>query len=202
MELPLREIIFEEGQDGLGLLAMSLVKDPAIKQIGVFFSEQKPLKITFSDEEKGIFFAPALIPAMKVYRRLESGEEFNLTVSKDTIQKIAVDFAKNNRFNEINLEHKETPDQKPDTVKGVTIFQSLITDEHTVPTVKGYEDMPFGTLFYGAMVKDPAIKQAIKEGTFTGWSIHAMFESKPVKLSAISDNEIGDILTKILNNIS
>lgn len=199
MGLPLREIVFEEGEKGLGVLAMSLVKDPAIRETCVYFSEQKPLKIQFADEEKGIIFAPALIPNMKVYRNID-GEEFNLTVSRETIQKIAVDFAKNNRFNEVNLEHKETPDLKPDTISGVTIFQSLLTDEHTVPVVKNYESLPVGTLFYGAMVKDPVIKQAIKDGTYTGWSIHAMFKSKPVALSAMNDEQLKSILTKIFGN--
>jgi hypothetical protein len=191
MEIPLKEIVFNEGNPGLGVLALSLVKDPAIRQTKVYFSAQKPLKIIFSDEEKGIFFAPALIPDMKIYRN-QDGEEFNLTVSKDTIQKIAVDFFKNNRANQINLEHKEVAGQ-PDVIDGVTIFQALLTDEHTVPTVKGYEDLPLGTLFFGAKVTNPQIKQGIKDGTFTGWSIHAMFESRQVKLTEVkvaADNSL------------
>ena len=191
MELPLKEIVFNEGDPKLGVLALSLVKDPAIRQTKVYFSAQKPMKIIFSDEEKGIFFAPALIPDMKIYRN-QDGEEFNLTVSRDTILKIAVDHAKNNRANEINLEHKEVGN-KPDVVNGVTIFQALLTDEHTVPQVKGYEDLPLGTLFYGAMVTNPEIKKAIKDGTFTGWSIHAMFESRQVRLTDVE-------LAKILNS--
>jgi hypothetical protein len=82
--LPLKEIVFEVGEDGVGVFAMSLVKNPAIQRQGVLFSEHKPVKITFADEEKGIFFAPVLIPDQKVYRKVE-GEEFNLFMSKDTI---------------------------------------------------------------------------------------------------------------------
>lgn len=198
MELPLREIVFEDGQDGLGLLALSLVKDPAIMQKAVFFNNQEPLKITFSNEEKGIFFAPALIPDMKVYRNMD-GYEFNLTVKRDTIEKIAVDFFKNNRANEVNLEHKETKNEKPLTIDGVTIFQSLITDEHTVPFVKGYEHLPLGTLFYGAKVTNPEIKQQIKDGTFTGWSIHAFLESIPVKMNK-DEAFMESVLRKFLQN--
>lgn len=196
MELPLREIVFEEGSEGVGLLALSLVKDPAIMQTAVFFDAHKPIKITFSDEEKGIFFAPALIPDMKVYRNID-GYEFNLTVNKDTIEKIAVDFFKNNRANKVNLEHKETKDEQPLTIEGVTIFQSLITDDHTVPFVKGYENLPLGTLFYGAKVTNPEVKQKIKEGTFTGWSIHAFLESVPVKMSR-DEEFLKAVLRKIL----
>jgi hypothetical protein len=196
-ELPLKEIVFEEGQNGAGIFAMSLVKNPAIQQTLVYFNEQKPFKIEFADEEKGIIFAPALIPNQKIYREVD-GEKFNLFVSRDTIESIAVDFFANNRAKQINLEHKETADKKPLTIEGVTIFQSLVTNEHTVDKVKGYEHLPVGTLFLGAKVTNPEIKQGIKDGTFTGWSIHAIFDAKPVSLNSLNDSDLRIILNAIL----
>jgi hypothetical protein len=194
MDLPLREIIFNEDDQGFGVFAMSTVKNPAIKRNFVYFNEQQ--KVRFSlQEEKKIVFAPALIPNQKVYRNID-GEEFYLTVSKETIQKIAVDFVKNNRMNNVNVEHQDN------LINGVTMFQALVTDEHTVPSVKGFEDLPIGTWFIGAKINNDEILNGIKEGKFNGWSIHAMFQSRDVKLSnQLDDNTLRVMLNKILYNI-
>lgn len=190
MELPLKEIIFEDGMDGFGVFAISAVDKPAIKQNYVYFSEQQQVMFALQEEQR-IVFAPALIPDQKIYRNVE-GEEFNLTVSRDTIQKIAIDFAKNNRMNNVNIEHQN------ELISGVTMFQSLVTDEHTVTSVKGFEDLPIGTWFIGAKVNNDEIWNGIKEGKYNGWSIHAMFPNKPV--SNLSESDQIDILKKILNN--
>ena len=191
-KLPLKEIVFETGVDGTGVFAMSVVKDPAIKKTYVYFSEHKPLKFAIQSEEKRIIFAPALIPDMEVYREM-NGEKFNLTVSRETIENIAVDFLKNNRANQVNLEHKEVSGQ-PAVIDGVTMFQFLLTDEHTCKSVVGYEDLPVGTWFIGAKVNNDQVWHGVKDGTFTGWSIHAIFDAKPVNLSVLETNDIELVL--------
>lgn len=193
MELPLKEIVFEPGKNAaFGLFAMAVVQNPALKEDYVFFGEQSKVNFSVNDEQR-IIFGPALIPNIEVYRN-QNGEEYNLTVSRDTIEKIAIDFAENNRLNNVNEDHVD------EVTPGIVIFQSIITNEHTIPSIKGWEHLPVGTLFYGAKVKNDEAWAAIKEGKYKGWSIHGYFEQAKLTMSSNDNEDIESILNEIINN--
>lgn len=196
MDIPLKEIVFEPGLNPeFGVFAMSAVGSPAIKEKAIFFNSHT--KTYFSmNEEKRTIFGPALVPNMLVYRN-NGKEEFNLFATRDTIEKIAVDFAANNRFNNVNLDHVEA------LTKGITIFQSLLTNENTVPYVKGWEHLEVGTLFYGAKVNNDQVWQDFKDGKYTGWSIHGFFEQKRVSMQSeeLDTQEIQAITKQILSTL-
>lgn len=184
-----KKIEFTEADEAkFGMFMLSRVADPAIEENFVWFSKTVNTNFSIQNEEHRIIFGPVLVPDMLIYRN-QGGEEYDLTVDAPTIERIAVNFFKNNRANNVNDEHA------PQIEKGFTIFQSIITGD-LVPTVKGYEHLPVGTLFMGAKVTDDNAWQEIKDGKFKGWSIHAAFRQVPVELMKHDDKEVEKLADK------
>ena len=192
MELPVKEIVFVPGKNPkFGVFANSSVNQPAIEEDSVFFNKETNTMFTINEESR-IIFGPVLIPNKMIFR--DNGkEQFNLFATKETIEAIAIDFAANGRFNNVNLDHAD------ELVNDVVIFQSFVTNKNTVPSVKGWEHLEEGTLFQGAKVYNDDVWQGIKDGKYNGWSIHAYLEQNYVDLS-LTDNEITTLLKKVFSN--
>lgn len=188
-ELPIVKAILTD--DNQGLKFMSAVESPAIMVNWVKFNDEKPIKMAIQNEEQQIVFAPALIPDLPIYRN-HKGREFYLMFDKETIEQIALKFAKDNLLNSIDLNH--------DGIKlsGVQIYQSFVTNEHTVDNVKAFETLPIGTWFVGAKVDNQDVWQLIKEEKLNGWSIDGLFEFKID--DSLSDNEIEQMIDEVLNS--
>ena len=188
-ELPIVKAILTD--DNQGLKFMSAVESPAILVNWVKFNDEKPIKMAIQNEEQQIVFAPALIPDLPIYRN-HNGREFYLMFDKETIEQIALKFAKDNLLNSIDLNH--------DGIKlsGVQIYQSFVTNEHTVDNVKAFETLPIGTWFVGAKVDNQDVWQLIKEEKLNGWSIDGLFEFKID--DSLSDNEIEQMIDEVLNS--
>lgn len=191
MELLVKEIVFVPGKNPkFGLFANSLVNQPAIEEDAVFFNKETNTMFSVNDESR-IVFGPVLIPDKLIFR--DNGKErFNLYASKETIENIAIDFAANGRFNNVNLDHAD------ELVSDVVIFQSFVTNKNTVPTVKGWEHLPEGTLFQGAKVYNDEVWNGIKAGKYNGWSIHAYLEQNYVDLS-LTDSELTAVLKQVFS---
>src|SRR6056297_991578 len=103
--IPVYEAVFKEGQTQ-GVYALSVVENPAMEDLWITLSEQ-PQEIEFSkvDEEKRLLLGAALIPNKKIYRNID-GNEFYITFSEDTIEKLAHSFLKEQANNNSSLEHE------------------------------------------------------------------------------------------------
>ena len=71
--------------------AVSLVDDPAIEETFIALGKEKPLRIFLEENEKRIVMGAVLVPDKPIYRN-QDGEEFYITFSADTIEKLAHDF--------------------------------------------------------------------------------------------------------------
>jgi hypothetical protein len=91
-------------------------------------------------------------------------------------------FARENRNNNVKLTH----DTNANT-GDVFIFESFVTDENRVSSVKGFESLPIGTWFITCKVLSDTVWNAIKDGTFNGFSLEAMFKMNPVTMLNESD---------------
>jgi hypothetical protein len=181
--LPLLQIVFDEFETNLGVLAVSAVNDPAIQERYIKLSNQK-LNFSIQDEEQRIIFAPALIPGMKIYRNFE-GQECEVTIDRDTVKKVAINYAKNNRLNNVNIEHKEivapNGESRPDIIEGVVLFESFLSDENRSTSIKNFEHLPMGTWFLSGKVYNDQVWEDVKSGKLNGWSIHSQFKMKQVE---------------------
>lgn len=159
--LPIYDIEFSDETSVFNNI--SLVTEPAIQETFIQLAKQEDTQIQLKiDEEKRMVSGPALIPDQPIYRN-QGGRRFYIKYSKDTIAKMALNFFKNHRNTEGNVEH-----QIP--VNGITYFESYIVNKDRGIAPKEF-DLPDGTWFLSAKVDNDDVWELIKNGELTGFSI-------------------------------
>lgn len=147
---------------------VALVTEPAIMVDFIQLSKQEEgedgmtvmMKV---DEEKRIVSGPCLIPNQYIYRN-QGGRKFYIRYSEETIAQMAVNFFRNGRQTEGNVEH-----QFP--VNGITFFESYILNKERGICPKEFENLPDGTWILSAKVENDAVWELIKSGEVNGFSI-------------------------------
>lgn len=183
MEYPVYYLELEQGQLKYGLQDIALVDDPAIQSLFVKFkSEEQKFNFAIQNDEQRIITGAVMIPDKLIYREVDS-KPFYVTATKETIFDAAQKWGKENRNNNIKLTHDAT-----DTTPDVFMFESFVTDENRVSSVKGFEDLPLGTWFITCKVMSDQVWNDIKSGVFNGFSLEALFKMTPAAI--LTDDEI------------
>lgn len=117
--LPLYNLVINDNADGV--YRISLVDMPAIESDFLLFEEENKKSFTFSNDEKHVITGAAMIPDLPIYRCDESGFEYFVQFSKETIEKSAQLFFKNGYQGNISVGHEVD-------VTGVYVFESYIVD--------------------------------------------------------------------------
>lgn len=150
-----------------GLVRVSLVKEPAIEEGLMFFSEEKEL-VRFFDEEKQEIIAPVLIPNKLIFRKDINGEPAKVFFTEEDIKELHILGSKNGYDKSVNLEHQEM-----DT-DGVVCFESWIIEDPKMD--KAYHfgmEYPKGTLMKSYKIENKEVFEKIKSKELTGLSIEA-----------------------------
>lgn len=105
-----------------GVYKISLVDAPAIESDFLLFNGDEKKVLTFSDDEKHVITGPVMIPEIPIYRCDETGFEYYVQFSKDTIRKSAELFFKNGYQSSVSVGHEFD-------VKDVYVFESYIVDK-------------------------------------------------------------------------
>lgn len=160
---------------------VSLVEDPAVESEFVYMSRQDGRKeyVSLETDEKHMVYSATLIPDKPIYRQMD-GEEFNVVFTAAAIERMARNFMKGGFNHEWSLEHDGQ------SVSGLTATECWIkTDlEKDKSVAIGLDpDLPIGTWFLGLSVDNPEVWQAVKEGTWHGFSIEALIALDEVKLA-------------------
>lgn len=171
--------VIEYGIDDTGMLgvhAISVVEDPAIGVDFVALSDEKRY-VTLASEERKMLYGALLIPDQLIYRYDETQGEYYVKYSKETIQKIAHNYFKQNLHHNATLEH-EAP------VVGLTLVESwLIEGENDKSKEFGFS-LPVGTWFGGMKVENDEVWNKVKSGEVKAFSIEGMFvPKKEMKMS-------------------
>lgn len=117
--LPLYNLTITDEMDGV--YKISLVDAPAIESDFLLFEENEKKRFTFSNEERHVITGAAMIPDLPIYRCDESGFEYYVTFSKETIERSAQLFFRNGFQSNISVGHEFD-------VKGIYVFESYIVD--------------------------------------------------------------------------
>lgn len=158
---PLYDIEFSDETSVFNNVA--LVTEPAIMETFIQLSKQDNSRVQLKfDEERRIVSGPALIPDEPIYRN-QGGKQFYIKYTKKTIAKMALNFFKNHRNTEGNVEH-EIP------VNGITFFESYLVDKQRGISPAEF-DLPDGTWFLSAKVENDDVWSLVKSGDLTGFSI-------------------------------
>jgi hypothetical protein len=179
----------ENGNPKYGLQDVALVNDPAYKSMFMKFNEQKEMHFSIQNEEQQIVMGAVMIPDRLVYRE-EKGQPFYVSANRETIFKASQKFASENR----NLNVKATHESK-ENVSDVFIFESFVTDENRVQSVKGFEDLPIGTWFMTMKINNPKVWESVKNGEFNGYSLEALFSLKPI--TVLNESDMQQLLNAI-----
>ena len=184
-KLPIYKIVLDEKTLDHGLDFVSLVKDPAIQEMGMAFNKQE--RYTFkTNKDKQIVIGPAMIPDMPLYRRDGDGYEYYVVFTSEVIEQLVEKFNKEPREYRINVDH-ETVVQEA-FIKSNWIKEDKDKDKSNL---YGFENLPVGTWFVEVKVDDPLFwEQEIKtEGKF-GFSVEGLFEFAPMEFNKNKKDEM------------
>lgn len=154
--------------DSLGL-AMSVVNRPAVESDFQFFSEHKLEEFVGVEGERRMIYGCALRPYFPIYRN-DGKEEYYLEFTKEAVDKISKNYFKMGFQSSWTEGHKEE-------VEGLTITESWIKESMTMDKsiALGLDaNLPLGSWFIGCYCENDEIWNAVKDGTYHGFSIEAI----------------------------
>lgn len=192
-ELPIYEALITDEIDGI--TAVSLVDAPAVESDFLKFNKEKE-KMLFSidNEEKRIVTGVVLRADFPIYRITNSGYEYYIVFSRDTIIKMTEKMLKQNTFNNINLDHNDNR-----FIEGVTLRELFIKDTEKGINPKEFEDISNGSLFATYHIENNEVWEQIKQGTFNGFSIECYVDIEEVKEEPKEIDTIEELLDYINN---
>ena len=195
--IPVYEAIFKEGETQ-GVYALSVVENPAMEDLWIALSEQ-PQQIEFAkvDDEKRLLLGAALIPNKKIYRNID-GNEFYITFSEQTIEKLAHEFFKNQSNNNSSLEHEVK-------LEGMSVVEGWIVEDSKNDKSNAYgKEYEKGTWVTMMKVDNNEVWEKVKSGDIKGFSIDAVLGLTKLNLKSEikMTNEVKDsIVNDVLNGV-
>jgi hypothetical protein len=146
-------------------------EDPNIKKK----KKKKDQKFAIDNEEKRTIVGPAMVPDLRIPRKDNQGNMYEVYFSSETIKMIADKYMKNQYTRNNDLMHDGT------AVKDVYVVESWIKEDDNDKSNKyGYGDLPIGTWFVAMKcAKTPQgdkVWEMVKSGELAGYSVSGWFE--------------------------
>jgi len=149
--------------------AISLVDMPAIESDFVALAKQEEEKkqILLEKDEKHLVVGAALIPDKDIYR-YDGENEYYISFTKESIEKMSQEFLKEYRQNEVTLDHE-------DYASEVTVVESwLVADSYKDKSNALGINVPEGTWMVAMKVNNIETWERIKKGELNGFSVESM----------------------------
>jgi hypothetical protein len=180
-----------------GMFKISLVDDPAVMSNFLAFDNNRKVQMyKVENEEKRLVRGVVMRADFPIYRYDKRFGECYIIYKADQIRIMAEKYLLESRQNDVNLMHEQNSD-----VEGVQMVQYFIKGNGV--SVEGFEDIAEGSLFAEFHIVNDEIWNAVKEGTYKGFSLEGVFDLVP-ETDAKRTEEIVDSLegafSKFLNN--
>ena len=147
--------------------AISMVESPAIESDFVALSKEEEKRVFLESDERHMVYGAALIPDKDIYRN-NGEQEFYISFTKESIEKMSQDFMKNYRQNEVTLDHEEMAND-------ITITESwLVEDPYKDKANALGINVPKGTWMIGMKVNQIDVWDRVKSGELKGFSVESM----------------------------
>ncbi len=173
--------------DETGMLKISLVDDPAVMSNFLAFDRNKKVMMfAVEDEEKRLVLGVVMRADFPIYRYDKKAGEYYVMYKADTIRTMAEKYLAEGRQNNVNTMHEDNSD-----VDGVQMVQCFIKDSAKGIVPAGFDDIADGSLFAEFHVTNDEVWDAIKEGTYQGFSLEGIFDLVPEK----DQEEVDDIVS-------
>lgn len=171
--LPLYEVYIDTSDNESGMFVVSLVDDPAVERNFLAFNDNKKvLSYSIANEEQQKVFGLIMSCDTPIYRRDEKGFEYYITYNRKTIEMMAEKYFKMGLQNNVDTMHNFELEE------GITLTQMFIKDSSKGVNPLGFEDVNDGSLFAEYHIENADVWNAIKEGTFKGFSLAGQFYVK------------------------
>lgn len=164
--LPLYNLVIDD-DDTLGVDKISLVDLPAVEENFLLFDETKHIDYSFSvqNEEKRLVSGIAMLADHPIYRETPDKKGYYVVFSKETIEKIAHRFAKNNYAFNISTQHKTDVDN-------CYVVESFIINKERGICPKEFADVEDGSWYTTVKIDNDSVWDAIKNGEgLNGFSV-------------------------------
>ena len=147
--------------------AISMVESPAIESDFVALSKDEEKRVFLESDERHMVYGAALIPDKDIYRN-NGEQEFYISFTKESIEKMSQDFMKNYRQNEVTLDHDEMAND-------ITITESwLVEDPYKDKANALGINVPKGSWMIGMKVNQIDVWERVKSGELKGFSVESM----------------------------
>lgn len=182
--IPVFEALVTDAETGM--FKISLVDDPAVMSDFMAFDKQRrPQMYSVQDEEKRLVRGVVMRADFPIYRYSAGIGEYYVIYKADTIRRMAEKYLAESRQNDVNLMHEEGSD-----VEGVQLVQWFIKGDGV--SVEGFDGIADGSLFAEFHIVNDEIWEAVKAGTYKGFSLEGVFDMVPEKdvekVEAIEEN--------------
>lgn len=193
--LPLYKAILNNEEDGI--LCVSLVDYPATETDFVLFKKQEESiiqKYSVTDEEEHILSSVVMVADTPIYRRDESGYEYNIIYHKDVLKEMAQKMLSDGTHNTFDLMHDG--ERLPEGY--INLIELYIVDE-SKGIKPNFTDVPDGSLMASYKINNEDLWEACKNGTFKGLSLEGYFTVVPENIEKEQKNKnlFMDILGKL-----
>lgn len=169
-----------------GMLKISLVDLPAVMSDFLVFNEQRMAQMySVQDEEKRLVYGVVMRANFPIYRKDERIGEYYIVYKADTIRKMAEKYLADGLQNEVNVMHSTD-------VEGVQMVQYFIKDSTRGVNPTGFEDIADGSLFAEFHILNDEVWEAVKDGTYKGFSLEGVFDFIPEQEVAARSQEDAD----------
>ena len=186
--LPIYEIQIDLDDENTKVDFNSLVHDPA--HMISFETFSKIVRYEFNDDERTVS-GVSISADTPIYRHDDSGEYY-VVFTKKAIKDIVHDYARNNRFNNVNIEHNSD-----DIVEGVYMIGSYQVDnEKGFTAPERFKDVTDGSWITTYKFENEELYQRIKSGELSGFSIEGTFVMDDSQFK--SDVTIESILDELI----
>ena len=193
--IPVYDAIISDEETGM--FKISLVDDPAVmSNFLAFDNTRKAVMYKVEDEEKRLVRGVVMRADFPIYRYDQNFGEYYIIYKADQIRVMAEKYLLESRQNDVNLMHEKNSD-----VEGVQMVQYFIKGAGI--SVEGFDDIADGSLFAEFHIVNDEVWDAIKDGSYKGFSLEGVFDLVPEqdkeKVEEIVDT-LNGAFSKFFNN--
>ena len=178
-----------------GILAISLVDDPAIDIDFVCFSKDKNIvNFSIQSEEERIITGPIMIPDYPIIRNVD-GYSFYVKYSRETIKEMAEKMLKDGTSNNVDTQHNMQ------FIDGLSLIELYIKDSKKGIVPSFLQNIPDGTLIASYHIQDDTLWDSVKNGKLlNGFSLAGAFDFEGLKNKIIKNKKM-KVIEKFLKTV-
>ena len=171
--------------DDCGMVKISLVDDPAVmSDFQAFDNARRMQTYSVMDEEKRLVRGVVMRADFPIYRRDERLGEYYIIYKAETIRRMAEKYLADGLQNKVSTMHSTDVD-------GVQMVQYFIKGDGV--SVTGFDDIADGSLFAEFHVLNDEVWEAVKAGTYRGFSLEGYFDLAPERDTHTVEEIVDDL---------